>query len=119
MNTNHAFTGDIYFTIVLNGSIHFIMYGYYLLRTFNIRAVEVVKPVITNSQLLQFCGMLGQALWLYFGACPFPRNVVVMYFVYIASLLALFWDFKKTTYGGGGKQERKGAGEGAKKSKAM
>ena len=34
--TNIVFHGDAYFSIALNGSIHFVMYGYYLVTAFNV-----------------------------------------------------------------------------------
>merc|ERR1712224_30837 len=54
LNTNVNFDGDIYLTVVLNGSIHFIMYGYYLATAINIAVPTFIKKSITNMQLFQF-----------------------------------------------------------------
>jgi elongation of very long chain fatty acids protein 4 len=98
LNANVSYDSDIYFTIVLNGVIHFIMYGYYLATTFNIPVPVFIKKSITNSQLLQFCCMETQGFCLVFGGCAFPRNVTILYMVYIVTMLVLFLDFKRKAY---------------------
>ena len=62
LNLNAGYDGDIYFTIVLNSAIYFIMYAYYALRSFNVRVPTPVKALITNSQMVQFCCMNLQAV---------------------------------------------------------
>jgi len=98
LNANVSYDADIYFTIVLNGSIHFVMYGYYLATAFNITVPVFIKKSITNAQLVQFCCMEAQGFCLVFGGCAFPRNVTILYMVYISTMLALFLDFKRRTY---------------------
>jgi fatty acid desaturase len=99
LNANVSYDADIYFTVVLNGAIHFIMYGYYLATAFNVAVPVFIKKSITNAQLVQFCCMEGQGLYMLLGGCPFPRNVTFLYMAYIATMLALFLDFKRRTYG--------------------
>merc|ERR1719440_2727366 len=55
LNANAFYDADIYFTIVLNGAIHFIMYGYYFATAFNVKVPIFIKKPITNAQLIQFC----------------------------------------------------------------
>jgi elongation of very long chain fatty acids protein 4 len=98
LNANVSYDSDIYFTIVLNGIIHFIMYGYYLATTFNVVVPVFLKKLITNSQLIQFCCMEGQGACLLFGNCAFPRNVTILYMSYIVTMLVLFLDFKRKAY---------------------
>jgi len=98
LNANVSYDSDIYFTIVLNGSIHFVMYGYYLATAFNVAVPVFIKKSITNAQLIQFCCMEAQGFCLVFGGCAFPRNMTILYMVYISTMLALFLDFKRRTY---------------------
>lgn len=98
LNTNVAYDSDIYFTIVLNGVIHFIMYGYYFATSFDVKVPVFIKKSITNSQLLQFCCMELQGAYLVLMGCEFPNRVVIMYMIYIATMLGLFLDFKRRTY---------------------
>ena len=105
-----GYDGDIFFTIVLNGGIHFIMYGYYALRTFNVRVPVAIKALITRSQMIQFCCMNAQAAYLLKGGCAYPKALTWLYLFYIFSMLFLFHDFSKKTY-------RKGKGKGKEQSK--
>merc|ERR1719487_121837 len=95
LNSQANFDGDIYFTVVLNSFIHFIMYGYYLVTCFNIKVPVFIKKSITNAQLIQFCCMETQGVYLLVGGCDTPRNVVILYMLYISTMLALFLDFKR------------------------
>lgn len=95
---NAGYDGDIYFTIVLNGFIHFVMYGYYLATTLSISVPLVLKKLITNMQLIQFSCMLIQGAYLLLKQCPYPRNITWIYLFYITSMFLLFSNFKKKTY---------------------
>lgn len=106
LNANANYDGDIYFTIVLNGAIHFIMYGYYLATAFNVTVPVFIKKSITNAQLIQFCCMEFQGTWLLLGDCQSPRNVTILYMAYISTMLVLFLDFKRRTYKTSGNKER-------------
>eukprot|EP00930_Biecheleria_cincta_P015863 TRINITY_DN13087_c0_g1_i1.p1 TRINITY_DN13087_c0_g1~~TRINITY_DN13087_c0_g1_i1.p1 ORF type:complete len:757 (-),score=157.16 TRINITY_DN13087_c0_g1_i1:76-2016(-) len=98
LNANTNYDGDIYFTIVLNGAIHFVMYGYYLVTTFNVPVPTIIKKSITNMQLIQFCCMEAQGLYLLTGGCQSPYRVTILYMFYVSSMLVLFLDFKRRTY---------------------
>jgi len=95
---NAGYDSDIYLTIVLNGSIHFVMYGYYLATAFNVKVPLFIKKSITNAQLIQFCCMETQGLCLVAGGCAFPSRITILYMVYISTMLVLFWDFKRRAY---------------------
>jgi len=96
---NAGYDGDIYVTVVLNGSIHFVMYFYYLATTFNVSVPKPLKMMVTNMQLIQFICMMTQALVLLFLDCPYPVNITKMYLVYIMSMFLLFSNFKRKAYG--------------------
>ncbi len=109
VNFNVAYDGDIYFTIVANGFIHFVMYYYYLLTTFGARVWWASH--LTSMQLIQFVCMMSQAIYLLtHKECAFPRNVVLFYFFYILSLFLLFANFFVQRYcsrKSGGKKSKK------------
>lgn len=98
LNLNAGYDGDIYYTVALNSSIHFIMYGYYLLRTFNVPVPTFFKLFVTNMQLIQFVTMVGQAIYLTYNSCAYPPRLVYLYFFYILTMIALFTNFKRATY---------------------
>lgn len=99
LNTQCNYDGDAYFAIVLNGSIHFIMYGYYLATSFNVTVPMFIKKTITNSQLTQFCLMESQGVALLtMDGCGSSRRVTILYMVYISTMLVLFMNFKRQNY---------------------
>jgi len=98
LNLNSGYDGDIYYTIVLNGFIHFIMYAYYFMSIFNIPLAKYIRPLVTNAQLIQFVTMMSQAGYLLVAGCAYPQRITGMYLVYIFSLFLLFNNFKSKTY---------------------
>ena len=97
--TNAAYDGDVYYTIVANSFIHFIMYGYYALTTINV-PVRAFAVIVTRAQLLQFVTMMFQAIVILFypGCTAYPRNITIFYFFYILSLYVLFSNFFGAKY---------------------
>jgi elongation of very long chain fatty acids protein 4 len=99
LNSQCNYDGDAYFSIVLNGTIHFIMYGYYFATSFNISVPLFIKKSITNAQLTQFCCMELQGVALLtMNGCGSPRRVTILYMVYISTMLILFMNFKRQNY---------------------
>jgi len=99
LNAQANYDGDTYFSIVLNGTIHFVMYGYYLATAFNVSVPMFIKKSITNMQLIQFCCMEAQGIALLVGTnCGSPRRVIILYMVYISTMLMLFMNFKRKNY---------------------
>ena len=109
LNVNINYDGDIYFTILANGFIHTIMYSYYWIsmhipkvkdeKTNRLKYGIWWKKYLTQMQLIQFLLMMGQALWIVFGAkcTESPPRVTKLYFGYILLMFGLFmWFFKKT-----------------------
>lgn len=96
---NSAYDGDIFLTIVLNGFIHFVMYGYYFATTLNIKVPLAVKKLVTNMQLIQFACMMVQATFLLsMPSCEYPKNITRLYLFYIMSMFGLFSHFKRVSY---------------------
>jgi elongation of very long chain fatty acids protein 4 len=98
LNAQANYASDIYLTIVLNGMIHFIMYGYYFATAFNVQVPSIIKKSITKSQLFQFCCMETQGLVLLLGDCESPKNITILYMVYISTMMILFLDFFFKSY---------------------
>eukprot|EP00042_Codosiga_hollandica_P040075 m.341423 g.341423 ORF g.341423 m.341423 type:complete len:324 (-) comp55767_c0_seq1:134-1105(-) len=113
MNMRVGYDGDIYYTIVLNSFVHFVMYAYYELTAFNIPVPKPIKKLVTNLQMIQFVTMNVQAITILVLQCDYPARVTVFYLVYILSLLFLFNDFSSKTY----KADGKGSKQAAKESK--
>ena len=110
--SNAGADGDVYYTIVANSFIHFVMYAYYGLTTIN------VKPswgwIVTQAQLVQFVTMMTQGTAIVSQGCAYPHRVTYFYIFYIMSLFALFMQFNiQRWFSGGSKKRAAGAGGGA------
>ncbi len=86
-----GYSGDIYYAIVANSFIHFLMYYYYLVAT--VSSAPAWGKYLTQLQMVQFVTMIAQSSYLLWNACPYPRSVLVTYLVYIISLLIQFLNF--------------------------
>eukprot|EP00163_Fabomonas_tropica_P030520 TRINITY_DN6936_c0_g1_i1.p1 TRINITY_DN6936_c0_g1~~TRINITY_DN6936_c0_g1_i1.p1 ORF type:complete len:278 (-),score=82.47 TRINITY_DN6936_c0_g1_i1:144-977(-) len=92
LNLNAGYDGDIYFTVVANSFVHFVMYFYYLVSSFGYRP-NIVRKNITRLQMFQFILMNIQAIYLLVQRCPYPRNVTWFYLFYVISIFSLFLNF--------------------------
>jgi len=98
LNANVAYDGDIFFTILLNGFIHFVMYTYYFVAS-HPGATIWWKQYVTTFQLIQFVLMMSQAGYMMKTGCQtFPPRVTMAYFWYIMSMFGLFSHFFVQTY---------------------
>lgn len=89
--------GDIYWTILLNGFIHFIMYTYYFM-SMHTRDIWW-KKYLTQMQLIQFMGMMVHAIVILHAGCrDTALRVVYMYVSYLITMLGLFAHFYTKTY---------------------
>lgn len=117
MTTTHAPAGWIF--VLFNSFIHTIMYFYYILTCLGYRPTW--KRILTTMQIVQFC--VGNPLGLIYAILPGclplenipPENIVgkllgsqlrslyACLFIntfFISSLVILFTDFSRKTYGG-------------------
>ncbi|PFH36415.1 fatty acid elongase [Besnoitia besnoiti] len=101
INASVGYDGDIYFAVFANGSIHVMMYTYYLMASLNIGVARYIKQFITRMQMTQFLGMLGQGFYhmCFYKSCEYPLRIAVGYMIYIVSMYVLFDRFAKRTYG--------------------
>lgn len=100
-----------------NSWVHMWMYGYYFLSTLGFSPFW--KKALTQMQLLQFCFMITEGLYLtIFGARGF-RPLGTINGIYALTLLFLFLKFFKKTYkgpkDGAKKDEKKKKGDSGKK----
>lgn len=99
LNVNVAYDGDIYFTILLNGFIHFVMYTYYFVSSHPMEGKVWWRQYVTTFQLIQFVCMLSQAGYMMKTGCTsFPPKVTEAYFAYIMTMFALFSHFFVNNY---------------------
>jgi len=97
LNVRAAYDGDIFLTILLNGSIHTVMYTYYFLA---MHTKDIWwKRYLTMMQMVQFSCMLLQAvLMMANGDASFPPRLTVGYFAYICTMFGLFLNFYLQSY---------------------
>jgi len=134
VNSNIFYSGDIYYTIIANGFVHFVMYGYYFLTTVNSTGKETkntvyqftqaLRPYITTLQLFQFVTMMSQAGYILYKSCGSPLIWTKIYFFYILSMFALFMQFFIANYfkpkkGDKSKKLKKKSSEPTRKSKRI
>lgn len=84
--------GAAWLCCALNSSIHVLMYGYYLASTLGYR-LSVLKPVVTLSQMVQFCVFIAQSVYLLVSDCYRPRVQPVLLGFQCTIFLILFTDF--------------------------
>lgn len=100
LNMRCGYDGDIYYTIIANGFVHFVMYFYYFVTSLNVTIPKPMKKAITTMQRVQFVTMNLQALYIIFAAeADYPVRVAVLYLFYIISLFILFTRFSNKEYG--------------------
>jgi len=99
LNAQCNYDGDAYFSIVLNGSIHFVMYGYYFVTAFNVTVPMFIKKPsqIHSSHNSSLMELQGVAL-LTMNGCGSSRRVTILFMVYISTMLVLFMNFKRQNY---------------------
>jgi elongation of very long chain fatty acids protein 4 len=83
--------GDVFFTVLINSTVHALMYLYYLLASLGVRPAW--GRYLTQFQIVQFVLMNTQALLIFAGGCAYPTRMNALYLVYCASLLFLFAGF--------------------------
>lgn len=89
-------TGEVYYSVALNSFVHVVMYSYYLGTCFKIQFPW--KKYITSFQMFQFVTMMCQASWDLYNDC-YSREPCWVLFYYMITLLALFANFFRKSYG--------------------
>ncbi|XP_063227114.1 very long chain fatty acid elongase AAEL008004-like isoform X2 [Bacillus rossius redtenbacheri] len=102
--------GGVTFQLILNCSVHVVMYSYYLLslvgpdvpllRSF-VRSgyMTTFKKSLTTIQMVQFVIMILYCLYLIFNfSCPTPTIIHHLLLLDVIYIFYLFYDFYKATY---------------------
>mmetsp|Transcript_6699 Transcript_6699/g.10447 ORF Transcript_6699/g.10447 Transcript_6699/m.10447 type:complete len:272 (-) Transcript_6699:416-1231(-) len=89
-------TGEPYYSVILNSTVHVIMYAYYLGTCFGYSFWW--KKYLTMFQMTQFVTMFAQALYILVNRCPYPRHIAFLQVFYMLSLLILFGNFFVQSY---------------------
>jgi len=95
---NIGYDGDISLVILLNSTVHTVMYYYYLLASLKIHVWW--KSLLTLMQIVQFVCMNSQGLYAYNTAedTTYPKKLVYSYLFYTISLFTLFVNFAVRNY---------------------
>ncbi|KNC51327.1 uncharacterized protein AMSG_12068 [Thecamonas trahens ATCC 50062] len=89
--------GDAWFAAAFNAFIHVLMYSYYFLRTINVPCPW--KRFLTVFQLIQFVSFVAQGAYgLIIGNPYYGKEILAFNMCYAFTLLALFYNFYRTTY---------------------
>lgn len=94
----YTITGDIILPVMLNSSIHVIMYGYYLITGLGIKLPVIVKKSITVIQLIQFVLIAVQSILGYKYGCGLPTWLNYLLVGYMVTMIVLFSRFFINTY---------------------
>ena len=99
INISMSFDGDIYVVIMFNSFIHSIMYTYYLL-SMHVDSKNIWwKKYLTKLQLIQFCIFILHGILEVFWDCnENPPRTLILYLVYVVSMIILFARFYKKAY---------------------
>mmetsp|Transcript_2227 Transcript_2227/g.3171 ORF Transcript_2227/g.3171 Transcript_2227/m.3171 type:complete len:275 (-) Transcript_2227:68-892(-) len=115
LQLNVLYDGDSYLFILLNATVHTIMYTYYLIcmhtkipgsggKSLNIWW----KSSLTKMQMIQFLTLMGSGLYSYHNDCPGYNHQVSSFCVlYTSTLLVLFAMFFVASYMKKGGKSRK------------
>ncbi|XP_066581524.1 very long chain fatty acid elongase AAEL008004-like [Prorops nasuta] len=89
------------FFLLVNCSIHVIMYTYYYLSTLgpNVRSVILpYKRLLTILQMIQFWGLMFYSLQAFKTGCNVPRSPAYMMITNLLINFGLFFHFYQTSY---------------------
>ena len=87
--------------MLVNCSIHVIMYTYYLLSSFGSgiqRRLQTIKPMITMAQMVQFVGLMTHASYMILTRCPGMVATNTILLIDVGINFVLFYQFYAATY---------------------
>lgn len=89
------------FIVIVNSSVHVIMYSYYYFSTMGDKTPAIVrklKPFITIIQMVQFLVLIAQNIMSLMPSCPIPRSPGIVSIINLLINLKLFYNFYQETY---------------------
>ncbi|OXU23578.1 elongation of very long chain fatty acids protein 1 isoform X1 [Nasonia vitripennis] len=93
--------GMLSMQMIINGSVHVIMYTYYLLASLGQSTqgfLNPIKPYITRIQIIQFLFLLWHQSQAFLPSCPIPKWIPFMVIGNLLLNLLLFLNFYKKSY---------------------
>ncbi|XP_046812936.1 elongation of very long chain fatty acids protein 7-like [Vespa crabro] len=93
--------GIVTFIVILNCSVHVIMYGYYFLSSLGPEIQKLIlpyKPILTIIQMVQFVILLIHLLRTFLPDCKAPKLASFILFINLIINLLLFLNFYMKTY---------------------
>jgi hypothetical protein len=85
-----------YFSAAQNAGVHVLMYSYYALRAIGVN-LDKYKRYVTYLQMFQFMLNIVQAVFHITADCKYPKFLAYLLFVYMITLLALFYNFLRNS----------------------
>ncbi|XP_034186603.2 very long chain fatty acid elongase 1-like [Osmia lignaria lignaria] len=89
------------FPMLVNSTVHVIMYSYYLLSSFGEklqRILNPIKPLITITQMVQFIVLIAYAIQVFMPHCNAIKTPSVIAIVNLLINFVLFYNFYQNTY---------------------
>lgn len=99
--------GQLMTAVILNSSVHVLMYTYYLLSSMGPemqKRINFIKPTITRIQMFQFVFIAVYAL-IFIVLCEAPVLPVLVLVLLVLSNLVLFYNFYQKSYKTGKKEK--------------
>ncbi|XP_058806116.1 elongation of very long chain fatty acids protein 1-like isoform X2 [Phymastichus coffea] len=93
--------GMLSMQMIINGSVHVIMYTYYLLASLGSswqNMLSLVKPYITRIQIIQFLFLVWHQAQAFSSSCPVPKFAPALICGNLLLNLALFLNFYRQSY---------------------
>jgi elongation of very long chain fatty acids protein 4 len=98
MYTMYDLAGDCYLGVVLNSTVHVLMYSHYFVAALGMSTPW--KPFLTQMQLLQFIAIMMQSIiaWTVGPDCGYPDFLKLIMIFYMVTMLVLFGRFYINSY---------------------
>ncbi|XP_076278218.1 very long chain fatty acid elongase 1-like [Lasioglossum baleicum] len=89
------------FVMVVNSTVHVVMYTYYYFSAMGDKAPKIlntVKPLITVMQMVQFIILMLQNIITMVPSCPVPRLPAIVSIINLSINFILFYNFYRKNY---------------------
>ncbi|KAJ8682488.1 hypothetical protein QAD02_018280 [Eretmocerus hayati] len=93
--------GMLTMQMIVNGSVHVVMYTYYLLSSLGPSVQGIlnpIKPYITRIQIVQFLFLVSHQSQAFLPSCPIPKKAPLMIVGNLVLNLLLFLNFYRKNY---------------------
>ncbi|XP_015368984.1 PREDICTED: elongation of very long chain fatty acids protein 4-like isoform X2 [Diuraphis noxia] len=98
LGTKYVPGGSAFLPVLINSTVHVIMYSYYTLAAMQCSKIFKYKKYVTIIQLAQFSFALPLGINAIQSECKWPLWMKYLFVFYIITMLILFGDFYKKNY---------------------